>query len=112
MIPPGCLLRGGNLFPFFCSPRQHSVRKPLGLGSGSWVCIFGSVSYYKPLCKFLPHYTKVFLPRARLQDIGPTYLTAVNPMGLHVITAGAVCNVRAINLNHIESEGLFWVSAG
>ena len=35
-------------------------------------------------------------------------------MGLHAIPAGAVCSVRAVNLNQLrieESEGLFWVGA-
>lgn len=83
----------GSLFSFLCSQRWHSVRKPLGLGSRSLVCIFGFVSYYKLLYKFLLHYTKVFLPGTRLQAIGPNCLFEGNPMG-H--PAGACC---------VQSEG-------
>lgn len=92
----------GSLFSFLCSQRRHNVRKPLRLGSRSLVCIFGFVSYYKLLCKFLPPYTKVFLPGTRLRAIGPTCLPEGNPMGLYAIPAGAMCNVRAVNLNQLN----------
>lgn len=105
-LPEWCHLAAfgdrGSLFSFLYSQRWHSVRKLLGLGSQSLVCIFGFVSYYKLLCKFLPHYTKVFLPETRLRAIGPTCLPEGNPMGLYAIPAGAVWSMRAVNLNQLN----------